>query len=41
MFTRQEMEGIAGLVRQHPGLLVISDEVYKYTVYEEKHEVGR
>jgi len=34
-FTPDEMEAIAAVVRAHPGLLVISDEVYKYTVYAE------
>ena len=33
VFTRAEMEQIAELVRSHANLLVISDEVYKYTVY--------
>ncbi|MDC0526043.1 aminotransferase class I/II-fold pyridoxal phosphate-dependent enzyme [bacterium] len=34
-FTAEEMEAIAAVVRAHPNLLVISDEVYKYTVYAE------
>ena len=33
-FTRDEMEAIAAIVRKHPNLYVISDEVYKYTVYD-------
>jgi len=32
-FSADEMEAIAALVRRHPNLRVISDEVYKYTVY--------
>jgi kynurenine--oxoglutarate transaminase/cysteine-S-conjugate beta-lyase/glutamine--phenylpyruvate transaminase len=32
-FSSAEMEAIAEVVRRHPRLLVISDEVYKYTVY--------
>ncbi len=35
VLTREEMEAVAAVVRAHPGLLVISDEVYKYTVYDE------
>ncbi|KAM3568810.1 hypothetical protein VYU27_009073, partial [Nannochloropsis oceanica] len=35
VFTLQEMEGIAALVRSQEGLVVISDEVYKFTVFEE------
>jgi len=33
-FSAEEMEAVAAVVRQHPNLLVISDEVYKYTVYD-------
>ena len=32
-FTSGEMEAIADVVRRHPQLLVISDEVYKYIVH--------
>ncbi|CBN74154.1 Kynurenine/Oxoglutarate Transaminase [Ectocarpus siliculosus] len=34
VFSRQELEAIADVVRENPRLLVISDEVYKYMVYE-------
>merc|ERR1711871_1487038 len=34
-FTKEELEAIAEIVRQHPNLYVISDEVYKYTVYDD------
>lgn len=37
-FTLEEMRAIADLVRRTPQLLVISDEVYKYTVYDGVHE---
>ncbi|CAM9351098.1 unnamed protein product [Discosporangium mesarthrocarpum] len=33
VFTREELEEIAGVVRDNPRLLVVSDEVYKYMVY--------
>ena len=32
-FSAAEMAQVAEVVRRHPRLLVISDEVYKYTVY--------
>eukprot|EP00466_Bigelowiella_natans_P016134 jgi/Bigna1/48736/estExt_Genewise1.C_310070 len=32
VFNREEMEGIADIVRRHPHLSVISDEVYKYII---------
>jgi len=35
-FDRAEMEAVAAVVRKHPNLYVISDEVYKYTVYAEE-----
>ncbi|CAJ1455289.1 unnamed protein product [Effrenium voratum] len=34
VFRREELEGIADLVRRHPQLLVISDEVYERCVYD-------
>ena len=33
VFTTAEMEAVADVVRRHPNLLVISDEVYKFIVY--------
>eukprot|EP00981_Chlorochromonas_danica_P008594 scaffold2237_cov175-Ochromonas_danica.AAC.16 len=33
VFTLAELEGIADIVRRHPHVTVVSDEVYKYTVY--------
>eukprot|EP00310_Coccolithus_braarudii_P022139 CAMPEP_0183355830 /NCGR_PEP_ID=MMETSP0164_2-20130417/42038_1 /TAXON_ID=221442 /ORGANISM="Coccolithus pelagicus ssp braarudi, Strain PLY182g" /LENGTH=445 /DNA_ID=CAMNT_0025529069 /DNA_START=138 /DNA_END=1475 /DNA_ORIENTATION=- len=33
VFTEDEMRAIADIVRRHPNLLVISDEVYKYIVH--------
>jgi len=38
-FSAAEMAQVAEVVRRHPRLLVISDEVYKYTVYSgEPHQ---
>ena len=34
-FPPETMEAVAAIVRAHPNLYVISDEVYKYTVYDE------
>jgi hypothetical protein len=33
VFTLAELNAIAEIVRQYPNLIVISDEVYKYTVH--------
>ena len=33
VFTKQEMELIAEIVETNPKLIVVSDEVYKFTVY--------
>jgi kynurenine--oxoglutarate transaminase/cysteine-S-conjugate beta-lyase/glutamine--phenylpyruvate transaminase len=33
VFTRLELEVIAAIVSRHPQLTVLSDEVYKYTIY--------
>mmetsp|Transcript_5513 Transcript_5513/g.9043 ORF Transcript_5513/g.9043 Transcript_5513/m.9043 type:complete len:470 (+) Transcript_5513:3-1412(+) len=34
VFTKAEMEAIAEIVRENPELTVVSDEVYKFTVYD-------
>lgn len=34
VFTLQELQSIADIVRRNPHVSVISDEVYKYTVYD-------
>jgi len=39
IFDAEEMNAIADIVRQHPNLLVIADEVYKYTVYSGEQHV--
>lgn len=33
VFTLKEMELIAEVVRENPNIIVVSDEVYKYTIY--------
>jgi len=39
VFNREELEGFAGVVRRHPHLLVISDEVYERCVYDDAQHV--
>ena len=34
VFTRAEFEAVADIVRRHPQLVVLSDEVYKFSVYD-------
>jgi aspartate/methionine/tyrosine aminotransferase len=34
VFTRAELEAIAGIARKHPNLVVISDEVYEHLIYD-------
>mmetsp|Transcript_15949 Transcript_15949/g.35297 ORF Transcript_15949/g.35297 Transcript_15949/m.35297 type:complete len:326 (+) Transcript_15949:133-1110(+) len=38
VFTLAELEAIAEIVREHPGLTVVSDEVYKFTVYDPREK---
>jgi aspartate/methionine/tyrosine aminotransferase len=40
VFGLGEMESLARLVSSHPRALVISDEVYKYTIYNQTAGVG-
>ncbi len=37
MYTRNELEDIAGLLRKYPNILIISDEIYEYIVFEGEH----
>jgi len=34
VFSKEELEGIAGVVREFPNLMVLSDEVYEHMVFE-------
>lgn len=38
VFSLAEMEAIAAVVRDNPQINVISDEVYKYTIYNPRGE---
>ncbi|CAN0033003.1 unnamed protein product, partial [Phaeothamnion confervicola] len=35
VFTAEELAAVADVVRDHPNVLVVSDEVYKYMVYDD------
>lgn len=39
VFSLAELQAIAQVVRENPHMTVISDEVYKYTIYD-AHEAG-
>ncbi|CAG9463580.1 unnamed protein product [Pedinophyceae sp. YPF-701] len=34
VYTRAQLEALADVIREHPRLLVLSDEIYEYIVYE-------
>jgi aspartate aminotransferase len=34
VYTRQELEGFAAVLRQHPHVMVIADEIYEHIVFE-------
>ena len=34
VFTRSELQGIAEIVRKHPHLVILADEVYEHLIYE-------
>ncbi|GKZ00652.1 kynurenine--oxoglutarate transaminase 3 [Mayamaea pseudoterrestris] len=38
IFSRTELEGIAAIVKKHPGLTVLSDEVYEHLIYDPENE---
>ncbi|MGH2648993.1 MAG: pyridoxal phosphate-dependent aminotransferase, partial [Ginsengibacter sp.] len=33
VYTKEELEGLAGIFREHPGIYIISDEIYEYIDY--------
>ena len=35
VFSREELEGIAALVHKYPKLVVMSDEVYEFMVFDD------
>jgi aspartate aminotransferase len=38
VYTKEELEGLANVFRKHPGVLIISDEIYEYINYKGNHE---
>lgn len=34
MLTREELEGVAAVVKRHPDLIVVTDEVYEHITYD-------
>lgn len=37
MYDREELESIAEVLRRHPQVVVISDEIYEYIVFDQEH----
>ena len=37
VYTRDEMEALAEVLRRHPDVLVVSDEIYEYVVFDAEH----
>ncbi len=38
VYSKDELEALAGVFRKHPGIAIISDEIYEYINYIGKHE---
>jgi len=36
-YTAEELAALAEVLLEHPGILVLSDEIYEYIVFEDKH----
>ena len=36
-YSAEELEALAEVLKEHPGILVLSDEIYEYIVFEDKH----
>lgn len=37
VYARAELEAIAEVLRRHPNVLIISDEIYEYVIYDAEH----
>ncbi|MGI9371546.1 MAG: aminotransferase class I/II-fold pyridoxal phosphate-dependent enzyme, partial [Hyphomicrobiales bacterium] len=37
VYNRQELEALADVVRSHPHVMVIADEIYEYIIYDTEH----
>lgn len=38
VYTREELKGFADVFARYPDILIISDEIYEYNIFEGKHE---
>jgi aspartate aminotransferase len=38
VYNKSELEGLAAVFRKHPGIFIISDEIYEYINFTGKHE---
>lgn len=38
VYTKNELEALAAVFAKHPGIFIISDEIYEYINYDSKHE---
>lgn len=37
VYSREELEGLAEVLRRHPGIVVMADEIYEYIVFDKPH----
>ena len=37
VYSRDQLEALAAVLRRHPGVLVVSDEIYEYVVFDVEH----
>ena len=37
MYSREELESLAAVLRKHPNIIVLSDEIYEMIAYDQKH----
>lgn len=37
VYTKEELEGLAAVIKKHPDLLVVSDEIYEHINFEDAH----
>jgi aspartate aminotransferase len=38
VYSKEELEGLADVLRQHPGIFVVSDEIYEHINFRGRHE---
>ncbi|MEM7425409.1 MAG: pyridoxal phosphate-dependent aminotransferase [Pseudomonadota bacterium] len=37
VYSREELEGLAEVLRRHPGIVVMADEIYEYIIFDKPH----